>query len=84
MGNTSPDFLISNLVSLTFLDRAIQLTKHWTFKSVHTGDFFGFAPTVKTVFVEGSTIARMKNGIRVEEQDFFDNLNLLTQLGLNA
>src|ERR1700712_4014353 len=50
-----------------------KLTKHWTFKGVHTGDFFGIPATGKTVFVQGSTIARMKNGIIVEEQDFFDN-----------
>ena len=59
-----------------------KLTKHWTFKGVHTGDFFGMASTGKQAFVQGSTIARMENGKIMEEQDFFDNLDLLTQLGL--
>ena len=59
-----------------------QLTKHRVFTGTHTGNFFGIPPTGKTVTVEGFTIARMQNGIIVEEQDFFDNLDLLTQLGL--
>ncbi len=59
-----------------------KITKHWKFTGVHTGDFFGIPATGKTATVEGSTIARMENGIIVEEQDFFDNLDLLTQLGL--
>jgi len=46
------------------------------------GVFFGIPPTGKFVSVEGSTIARMQNGIIVEEQDFFDNLDLFTQMGL--
>ncbi len=49
---------------------------------VQSRDFFGIPATGKTATVEGSTIARMKNGIIIEEQDFFDNLDLLTQLGL--
>ena len=56
-----------------------KLTKHGVFSGVHTGDFFGVAPTGKSVRVEGSTIVRMENGIIMEEQDFFDNLDLLTQ-----
>lgn len=59
-----------------------KLTKHWVFSGVHTGDFFGIAPTGKSVTVQGSTIVRMENGIIMEEQDFFDNLDLLTQLGV--
>ena len=59
-----------------------QLTKHWVFSGTHTGNFFGIPPTGKYVSVEGSTIARMENGIIIEEQDFFDNPDLLTQLGV--
>lgn len=59
-----------------------KLTKHWKFTGVHTGDFFGIPATGKMASVEGSTIVRMENGIIMEEQDFFDNLDLLSQLGL--
>lgn len=59
-----------------------KLTKHWVFSGKHTGDFFGIPATGKLVSVQGSTIARMQNGVIMEEQDFFDNLDLLTQLGL--
>lgn len=57
-----------------------KLTKHWRFKGVHTGDFFGIAPTGKTVSVDGSTISTMENGIIVEEQDFSTTLNLCSNL----
>ena len=66
----------------TIFGEGDQLTKHWKFEGTHTGDFFGIPPTGKFVSVEGSTIARMIDGKIVEEQDFFDNLDLLTQLGL--
>jgi predicted ester cyclase len=59
-----------------------KLTKHWVFKGKHTGEFFGIPATGKSVTLEGSTIVRMENGIIMEEQDFFDNLDLLTQLGV--
>ncbi|MVM33755.1 hypothetical protein GO755_27200 [Spirosoma sp. HMF4905] len=59
-----------------------KLTKHWVFSGVHTGDFFGIPVTDLPVTLQGSTIVRMENGIIMEEQDFFDNLDLLTQLGV--
>lgn len=59
-----------------------KLVKHWNFKGTHTGDFFGISSTNKTVDLDGSTIARMKNGKIAEEKDFFDNMDMMTQLGL--
>ncbi len=59
-----------------------KLVKHWNFKGEHSGPFFGIAPTGKTVDLDGATIVRMSNGKIAEEQDFFDNMDLLTQLGL--
>ncbi len=59
-----------------------KLVKYWRFKGVHTGPFFGIPPTNKAVDVEGATIARMVGGKIVEEQDFFDNLEFMQQLGL--
>ncbi len=48
---------------------------------MNTGVFFGMPATGKTVPEEGSTIVRMKDGIILEEQDYFDNLALMQQLG---
>jgi len=59
-----------------------QLVKHFNFKGKHTGAFFGIPPTGKSVDLEGTTIVKMQNGKIAQEQDFFDNAVLMTQLGL--
>ena len=59
-----------------------KLVKQWNFKGKHTGDFFGIPATGKDVNLDGSTIVLMKNGKIAEEQDFYDNMDFMTQLGL--
>jgi hypothetical protein len=60
-----------------------QLVKHWTFEGRHTADFFGLPPTGKHIEFSGSTIVRMSPDGRIaEEQDFMDNMVLLSQLGV--
>ena len=59
-----------------------KITKHWQFKGKHTGNFFGIPATNKDVDLIGCTIATIVNGKITEEQDFFDNLGFLQQLGL--
>ncbi|MEK0423363.1 MAG: hypothetical protein RLZ95_1273 [Bacteroidota bacterium] len=59
-----------------------KLVKYWQFKGKHTGNFFGIPATNKDVDVIGCTIATIVNGKITEEQDFFDNLEFLQQLGL--
>ena len=61
-----------------------KLVKYWQFKGKHTGSFFGIPATNKEVDVIGCTIATIINGKITEEQDFFDNLVFLQQLGLMA
>lgn len=61
-----------------------KLVKYWQFKGKHTGTFFGIPATNKDVDVIGCTIATIINGKITEEQDFFDNLVFLQQLGLMA
>jgi len=61
-----------------------KLVKYWQFKGKHTGSFFGIPATNKTVDVIGCTIATIVNGKITEEQDFFDNLEFLQQLGILA
>ena len=58
-----------------------KLVKHWRFKGKHTGSFFGIPPTGKDVDLDGATIVLMRDGKIAEEQDFYDNLNLRTQIG---
>jgi steroid delta-isomerase-like uncharacterized protein len=58
-----------------------KLVKHWNFSGIHTGVFFGIPATGKKVNIDGVTLVRMANGKIAEERDFFDNLDLMTQLG---
>lgn len=59
-----------------------NLVKHWHFKGVHSGNFFGIPPTGKKVDVEGVTLVKMKDGKIAREQDFMDNMVFLQQIGL--
>jgi uncharacterized protein len=60
-----------------------QLVKHWTFKGKHTGNFFGIPASGNRVEITGSTIVRMSADGRIAaEQDFMDNMALLSQLGV--
>jgi predicted ester cyclase len=44
-----------------------KLVKHWNFKGINTGEFFGMPPTGKTVNIDGTTLVTMKNGKIVQE-----------------
>lgn len=61
-----------------------KIAKHWVFEGTHTGEFFGIAATGKKVKVDGVTLVRMDGDRIAEEQDFFDNLEFMQQLGLIA
>jgi len=59
-----------------------KLVKQWNFKGTHTGNFFGIPATGKAVDLDGSTIVKMREGKIAEEQDFYDNMDFMQQLGL--
>ena len=59
-----------------------KIVKHWNFKGTHDGDFFGIPATGKKIDLIGTTLVQMKDGKIIQEQDFFDNYSLLSQLGL--
>ncbi len=54
-----------------------KLVKHCIFNGQHTGYFFGISPTGKVLHLEGATLVLMRDGKIAEEQDFFDNLDML-------
>tara|TARA_A200000113_G_scaffold219307_1_gene227895 strand:+ start:74 stop:568 length:495 start_codon:yes stop_codon:yes gene_type:complete len=69
----------------TFVDifgQGDKLVKHWNFKGTHDGDFFGIPPTGKSLNLSGTTLILMEDGKIKQEQNFFDNLDMLSQLGL--
>ena len=72
-------FFISFLIILCF---SCNENKDWNFKGTHDGDFFGIPATGKKVDLYGTTLILMENGKIKQEQDFFDNLDFYTQLGL--
>ena len=59
-----------------------KLVKHWHFKGVHTGEFFGIPATGRTVELEGTTLVEMRGGKIAAEHDFMDHMSLFSQLGL--
>ena len=59
-----------------------KIAKHWAVEGTHTGVFFGIPATGKTIKLEGVTLVRMEGDKIAEEQDFFDNLEFMQQLGL--
>lgn len=59
-----------------------KLVKHWRFKGTNSGEFFGMPATGKDVDIQGTTLVVMKEGKIAQEQDFFDNLVFLQQLGI--
>ncbi len=59
-----------------------NIAKHWSFTGKHAGNFFGIPPTGNVVNIEGVTIAKMKDGRIVQEQDFMDPNVMMQQLGI--
>lgn len=58
-----------------------QVAVHTTMHGTHTGDFFGMAPTNKTIKVSQMQIERIANNKIIEHWRVTDELTLLKQLG---
>lgn len=81
-GNYLTGFSDAEFIFVDLFGQGDKLVKHWNFKGTHDGDFFGIPPTGKTLNLSGTTLILMENGKIKQEQDFFDSLDMLTQLGL--
>ncbi len=57
-----------------------KIVKHWNFKGLHTGDFFGIPATGNRLDLSGTTLVTMREGRVASEQDFFDMKSMLDQL----
>jgi steroid delta-isomerase-like uncharacterized protein len=53
----------------------------WTGIGTHRGELFGVPPTGKTIRVQGVLVSRIVNGKVVEENEMYDALGMLQQLG---
>ena len=72
-------------ISFTIVDvfgQGNKIVKHWNFKGTHTGELFGISATGNEVDFDGVTIVKIKDGKIAQEQDFFDNLEFMQQLGI--
>jgi steroid delta-isomerase-like uncharacterized protein len=58
-----------------------QVAVHTTMHGTHTGDFFGIAPTNKTIKVSQMQIERIENNKIVEHWRVTDDLSMMRQLG---
>ena len=70
-------------IEFTILDafgQGDRIVKHWNFKGVHTGEFFGIPATNNKLDLSGTTLVSMKDGKIAKEQDFFDMESLKSQL----
>lgn len=54
----------------------------WHRGGIHDADFLGFPATGRFFTVPGASIARVKNGKIVRVRDFWNNLDLMKQLGV--
>jgi len=53
----------------------------WSGTGTHRGELFGVGPTGKTVRVQGVLVSRIVNGKVVEENEMYDALGMMRQLG---
>jgi hypothetical protein len=70
-------------IEFTILDafgQGERIVKHWNFKGLHTGEFFGIPATGNRLDLSGTTLVTMKDGKILKEQDFFDMQSLVLQL----
>ena len=76
--NAFPDlkYVIENMVV-----SGEQVAVHTTMHGTHTGDFFGLAPTGKSIKVSQMQIERIENNKIVEHWRVTDDISMLRQLG---
>ncbi len=58
-----------------------RVVKRWTFTGDNTGDFGAIKATNRKITFTGITIAKIVDGLVVEEIDYSDDLGLMQQLG---
>ena len=81
-GNYLTGFSDAEFTFVDLFGQGDKLVKHWNFKGTHDGEFFGIPATGKKIDLSGTTLILMEDGKIKQEQDFFDSLDMLTQLGL--
>ena len=73
-------FSDSDFTILEVVGQGNRLVKHWNFKGIHTGNFFGIPASGNKLNLSGTTMVTMKDGKIAKEQDFFDMMSMVNQL----
>jgi steroid delta-isomerase-like uncharacterized protein len=75
---------ITFTVKDVYVAEAGHVAAHWEFTATMTGpiDPPGYAPTGKTVTVDGACVYEMKDGLFSRHTSIYDTMGLLQQLGL--
>ncbi len=58
------------------------VASRWTYRGTHRGDYFGIAPTEKSVVISFISMDRVTSGKVVEITTVWDNFDIMQQLGL--
>ena len=69
------------VVELIIAEGDLVVTR-WSTSGTHQGEFLGIPPTSKRVNVAGITIARVVDGLIIEDWTEFDAMGLMQQLGV--
>ena len=73
----NPRFTIEHLI-----EEGDKVAVMWTNEGTHVGEWFGFAPTGKSVTTHGVDIHLLRDGRLAEHWDVVDTTNFLSQVGI--
>ena len=73
----NPRFTIEHLIA-----EGDKVAVMWSNQGTHVGEWFGFAPTGKSVNTHGVDIHLLRNGRLAEHWDVVDIVNFLTSVGV--
>jgi predicted ester cyclase len=73
----NPRFTIEHLIA-----EGDKVAVMWTNEGTHVGEWFGFAPTGKSVTTHGVDIHLLRDGRLAEHWDVVDTTNFLSQVGI--
>jgi predicted ester cyclase len=64
------------------IEEGEMVAAHWTLTMHHSGPFLGIEPTGKKIHAKGMSIQRFRGGKIAEAWDNWDQLGVMTQLGV--
>jgi predicted ester cyclase len=73
----NPTFIIEHLIV-----EGDKVAVMWSNHGTHVGEWFGFAPTGKSVTTHGADIHLLRDGRLAEHWDVVDTTNFLSQVGV--